>query len=122
MRNDCSPAATELRRAKADVRRLVVAEMGIDRRLMSGARFSKRSGAERYADLNIGTTSVILTILGTGSAACRQVPVSVSCVPARQQKVSRPKNWFRRSRWRSLSDLSAAELHKRTFNSGGQNG
>lgn len=112
----------EDRLAKADMRRSDVAEIGIGRRLMNGARFSKRSGAERYAELNIGTTSVILTMLGTGSAACRQVPISVSCVPARQQKVSRPKNWFRRSRWRSLSAMSAAELHKRTFKTGAENG
>lgn len=113
---------SEAKRARADVWRSIFGERGIDRRLMNGARFSKRSAPERYADLNIGATVVILTILGTGSAACRQVPVSVSCVPDRRRQAPRPKNWFRRSRWRSLSDLSAAELHKRTFNSGGQNG
>jgi len=113
----------ERRRAKADMRRSEVFEVGVTERLVAGARFSRDAGADRYADLNIGTTVVILTVLGTGSAACRQVPVSVSCIPGRRRKPAILTKRLRNNRrWRSLNAITAAELHKRTFKSGGQNG
>lgn len=89
----------EFKAAGRDVRRQALGEIGVAERLRRSARRMRHAD---YSYLGIGTSVVLMTVIGVGSAACRQVPVTVSCTPAKRRVIARHS---RRTRWRNLRTI-----------------